>query len=116
MVSPLRFFGLKPSRRASFSNSGEGSEEASVAELAGFEAAFVESVLAAVAEGAVADEEGEAVDEVEVVDEVALEAGAAVGGVAEGGGDCAPARTAATRTSEARKAVPWVMQGSPIFG
>jgi hypothetical protein len=108
MVTPLRFFGLNPSRRAFVSNSGEGSEEAPVAELAGFEAAFVESLLAAVVE---------VVEEGEAVDEVALEAGAAGGGVAEGGGgDCAPARTAATRRSEARKAVPWVMRGLRFSG
>jgi hypothetical protein len=93
----LRFFGLNPSRRAIFTTSGEGSEEASVAELAGFEAAAVESVPATGVAGAVAEEE--AVDEEGVDDDVALSAGALEAG------DWAPHGAAATSMSDARRAI-----------
>jgi hypothetical protein len=111
IVTPLRFFGLSPSRRASFSTSGEGSEEASVAELAGFEAAAVESVPAATVAGAVAEEE--VVDEEGLADEVALSVGAleagalgagALGAGALGAGDWAPHGAPATSMSDARRA------------
>jgi hypothetical protein len=90
---PLRFFGLYPSRRAIFTTSGEGSAEASVAALAGFEADAVESVPA----GAVAEEED--VDEEGVADEVALSAGALEAG------DWAPHGVPATSMSDAKRAI-----------
>jgi hypothetical protein len=98
----LRFFGLNPSRRASFSSAGEGSEEAAVSELAGFEAVAVESVPAAAvagAAGAGAVAEEEAVDEAGVADEAGL-----VAGVSDAG-DCAPHCAAATSMSDARRAM-----------
>jgi hypothetical protein len=55
MVVPLRVFGLNPSRRAIFITSGEGSAEASLVALAGFESA---AARAAGVDGAVADEGG----------------------------------------------------------
>jgi hypothetical protein len=53
MVVPLRVFGLNPSRRAIFITSGEGSAEAALVALAGFESA---AALAAGVDGAGADE------------------------------------------------------------
>lgn len=103
IVTPLRFFGLNPSRRASFSTSGEGSEEASDAELAGLEAVAAESVPAGGVAGAAAGladavaEEGVA-DEREVGDAVAPSAGAG------DAGDWAPHGVPVTRISKAKRA------------
>jgi hypothetical protein len=121
-VTPSRFFGLSPSRRASFSTSGEGSEEeASVAALAGFEAVAEVSVPTAAVAGAVAGAgaiagtgavggagtvagagavgEEEAVEEAGLADEVALV------GVASDAGDWAPHGAATTSMSDARRAI-----------
>ena len=46
-VTPPRFFGVNPSRRASLSTSGDGSAEASAAELAGFDPVAVGAESAA---------------------------------------------------------------------
>jgi hypothetical protein len=90
-VTPLRFFGVNPSRRASFSTSGDGSVEASAAELAGFDPVAVGAASAAAGaaaeDGAVAEEE---LDEDEL-ETAALSAGAlevgAFGAGAFGAGD-----------------------------
>jgi hypothetical protein len=72
-VTPLRFFGVNPSRRASLSTSGDGSAEASAAGLAGLDPVAESAAADAVAEdGAVAEEE---LDEDEL-DGAALSAGA----------------------------------------
>jgi len=75
-VTPLRFFGVNPSLRAILSTSGDGSVEASAAELAGFDPVAVgaESAAAGAAaeDGAVTEEE---LDEDEL-DTAALSAGA----------------------------------------
>jgi hypothetical protein len=106
MVTPSRFFGLNPSRRASFSTSGEGSEEASVAVLAGFEPAAVESVLAAGVGGAAADGEGA---------DGGGEVGVADDDDDDDAGDCAAHGTAAAtvRMSDAKRAVLRVIRMSP---
>jgi hypothetical protein len=92
LVTPSRFFGLKPSRRAIFTCSGEGSE-ASVAALAGFDPV---AALAAGVDGSVA--EGEAADA------GALEVGALeVGADGLGAGAWAPQGVAAATRSNARK-------------
>jgi hypothetical protein len=81
-VTPLRFFGVNPSRRASLNTSGDGSAEASAAALEGFDPVAVgaESAAgAAAADGAVAEVElGE--DE---LDTAALSAGALEAGTFE---------------------------------
>jgi hypothetical protein len=116
IVTPARFFGLSPSRRASFSTSGEGSEEeASVAALAGFEAVAEVSVPTAAVAGAVAGAgavaEEEAVDEAGLADEVALVEAevalveVALEGAASDAGDWAPHGAATTSMSDARRAI-----------
>lgn len=84
-VTPLRFFGVNPSRRASLSTSGDGSAEASAAELAGFDPVAVGAESAAT--GAVA-EDGVAAEEELEEDELgtaALSAGALEVGAFEAG-------------------------------
>jgi hypothetical protein len=89
MVTPFRFFGLKPSRRAFLITSGEGSE-ASFAALTGFESA---GALTAGGAGAVADEGAD-------------DSGAvAVGADEVGAGAWAPQGAATTIRSDARKTV-----------
>jgi hypothetical protein len=85
-VTPLRFFGVNPSRRASLSTSGDGSAEASAAALEGFDPVAVgaESAAAGAAavDGAVAEVE---LDEDEL-DTAALSAGALEAGAFVAGG------------------------------
>jgi hypothetical protein len=98
IVTPSRFFGLNPSRRASFRTSGEGSEEAVVSEPAGFAPVAAESVPATAADSAVAAAEEEAVDEEAAADEDALVA------VVPDAGACASHGAAAITMSDARSA------------
>jgi hypothetical protein len=91
----LRFFGLYPSRRAIFTTSGEGSAEASVAELAAFEADAVESVPAAA--GAVSGDVA--------VDEAGAAGVGALLSVVADAGDWAPQGAAATSRSDAKIAI-----------
>ena len=84
-VTPPRFFGVNPSRRASLSTSGDGSAEASAAELAGFDPVAVgaeSSATGAVAEDGVAAEEELEEDELGTA---ALSAGALEVGAFEAG-------------------------------